>query len=310
MEVPPHSYDPFLLASVSPQLSDLVGDHESNVDFSFLDMPPLDDSIECDSVDPLSISLSALLDLPSMTSPGDPSCVVLVTQTSTTSDLLPTTTSVVVPTTTPSRSQDAATLIPQQAPLDKPKRKSSKIHECSECDFRTPNQKRLGNHMRDAHDIQAFQCPYCPVKVARYDNLGSHWKSCTGQPSTNRLAITRSNFAVKPKRTKRVSYKDLPPRCLTQPTSPCSPDVDTASLPPNEAPNSQPPPPITSRPPREDIDVGPTFDNSSTKTPADWAREVESLKSELELKAFECESWREEVRRLKRGVVNTKWLHG
>ncbi|EPS39779.1 hypothetical protein H072_6240 [Dactylellina haptotyla CBS 200.50] len=61
-------------------------------------------------------------------------------------------------------------------------RRPSRTYKCvsAQCEFEISNLKKLGDHMRDHHGMQAFKCDQCDTQVTRYDNLQVHQKNCKG----------------------------------------------------------------------------------------------------------------------------------
>ncbi|KAK6527193.1 hypothetical protein TWF281_010384 [Arthrobotrys megalospora] len=267
------------------EFDSLVGDDDTQFDLSFLGPTDFQDPVP--TVDPKIMSLidtpqhCPFLYTPDISTPASSQGSFQAT-TATPASFPPP-----FPQSVNTYQQSENTTEPSNQKQSTAKRKNNKGYHCPECHHETSNLKLLGNHMRDAHGMLGFKCDNCEKRVARYDNLESHRRTCRMMPPANNVpatSVTRPSIPARPAKRQRVSVRNLQPipiQTLPQATSSFESEgvrLATPPLPRNARSNTQPQPQPR---PRETAQL-PKEGNNSTKTPAEWAHEVQSLKVELE----------------------------
>ncbi|KAK6333079.1 hypothetical protein TWF718_010903 [Orbilia javanica] len=182
---------------------------------------------------------------------------------------------------------------PSQTARPRSKRKTVNIYSCTECNVVASSRRSLGNHIKDAHNMKAFKCPYCDIRVTRHDNLESHKRSCKSQPPPHNSAAAPGNGRPRKARGPRVSIRDINlqpepmrPLPLLSPAQPTSP---------------VPPPP----PPQPHI-VSQSSNRGTPRSTADPALELQTIKRQLAEFKAKCEHLEWEVSHWKKNCFNSR----
>ncbi|KAK6508591.1 hypothetical protein TWF506_010675 [Arthrobotrys conoides] len=178
------------------------------------------------------------------------------------------------------------------------KRKISTTYPCPKCNEKVSSLRVLGNHMRDVHQLKGFKCDNCETRVARYDNLESHKRTC--RLDTANSSAATPTVRLKKKRGLRVSIRDIlhpePMQPLPKPnlqggsegTVLISPSLGEA--PPQDA--SPPSHVQMSQLLNKGRNVGSSSNTITAGAPPDLAVKIKSLEDQLENAKLEASHWK------------------
>ncbi|KAF3311297.1 hypothetical protein TWF173_008443 [Orbilia oligospora] len=119
------------------------------------------------------------------------------------------------------------------------KRKTPTTYTCPKCTDKLSSLRGLGDHMRDVHKMKGFKCDNCETRVARYDNLESHKRTCRSHPTTVEGSTATTTGRPHKKRGQRVNLLNIvlrpePIRPLPEPSSQSNSEGTMLIVPPSE----------------------------------------------------------------------------